>query len=137
MNKPKLNENNERQLISSGTSWEQQFGYSRAVKTHNMVYVAGTTSVDETGKIIGLNDPYQQAVFIYKKIDKALQEAGSSLKDVVRVRTFVTDIARWKEAAKAQGEVFAEIRPAATLVQVSALVEKELLVEIEVDAIIH
>ncbi len=137
MNKPKTDKNIEKQLISSGTSWERQFGYSRAVRTHNMVYVAGTTSVDEMGKIYGLNDPYRQAIFIYKKIDKALQEAGSSLKDVVRVRTFVTDITRWKEVAKAQGEVFAEIRPAATLVQVSSLVEKGLLVEIEVDAIIE
>ena len=102
-----------------------------------MVFVAGTTAVDETGKIVGMNDPYRQAVFIYNKIDKALHEAGSSLKDVVRVRTFVTDISKWKEVAKAQGEVFAEIRPAATLVQVAALVEKELLAEIEVDAIIH
>jgi enamine deaminase RidA (YjgF/YER057c/UK114 family) len=137
MDKNKTNESGDKQLISSGTIWERQFGYSRAVRLQNMVFVAGTTAVDETGKTIGMNDPYQQAVFIYKKIDKALQEAGSSLKDVVRVRTFVTDITRWKEVAKAQGEVFADIRPAATLVQVAALVEKELLAEIEVDAIIH
>jgi enamine deaminase RidA (YjgF/YER057c/UK114 family) len=137
MDKSITNEKGGKQLISSGTTWERQFGYSRAIRINNMVFVAGTTAVDETGKIIGLNDPYRQAVFIYKKIDKALHEAGSSLKDVVRVRTFITDIARWKEVAKAQGEVFAEIRPAATLVQVAALVEKELLAEIEVDAIIH
>lgn len=137
MDKSKKDESRDRQLISSGTTWERQFGYSRAVRIHNMVFVAGTTAVDETGKIVGMNDPYRQAVFIYNKIDKALHEAGSSLKDVVRVRTFVTDISKWKEVAKAQGEVFAEIRPAATLVQVAALVEKELLAEIEVDAIIH
>jgi enamine deaminase RidA (YjgF/YER057c/UK114 family) len=101
------------------------------------VFVAGTTAVDETGKTVGVNDPYKQAAFIYRKIDKALREAGSSLNDVVRVRTFVTDISTWEEVARAQGEVFANVRPAATLVQVSALVEKELLVEIEVDAVIQ
>jgi enamine deaminase RidA (YjgF/YER057c/UK114 family) len=126
-----------RQLISSGTIWEKKFGYSRAVKTGNFVFVAGTTAVDETGKVIGENDPYQQAIFIYKKIEKALKEAGASLQNVVRVRTFVTDIKRWEEVARAQGEVFAEIRPAATLVEVNALVEPELLVEIEADALIE
>jgi len=125
-----------RQLISSGTSWEKKFGYSRAVKTGNFVFVAGTTAVDETGKVVGENDPYQQAIFIFKKIERALKEAGASLQNVVRVRTFVTDIKRWEEVAKAQGEVFAEIRPAATLVEVKALVQPELLVEIEADALI-
>ena len=126
-----------KQLISSGTIWEKKFGYSRAVKLGKNVFVAGTTAVDEAGNVIGDNDPYQQASFIYKKIDKALNEAGSSLKDVIRVRTFVTDIKRWEEVAKAQGEVFEEIRPAATLVEVKALVRPELLVEIEVDAVIQ
>jgi enamine deaminase RidA (YjgF/YER057c/UK114 family) len=126
-----------KQLVSSGTSWERRFGYSRAVRLDRTVFVSGTTAVDESGKTVGVNDPYVQAVFIYRKIDKALREAGSSLNDVVRVRTFVTDISTWEEVARAQGEVFAEVRPAATLVQVSALVEKELLVEIEVDAVIQ
>jgi enamine deaminase RidA (YjgF/YER057c/UK114 family) len=126
-----------KQLVSSGTTWERRFGYSRAVRLDRTVFVAGTTAVDEAGKIVGANDPYKQAAFIYKKIDKALREAGSSLKDVVRVRTFVTDISTWEEVARAQGEVFVDVRPAATLVQVSALVEKELLVEIEVDAVIQ
>lgn len=126
----------ERQLISSGTIWERKFGYSRAVKAGNFVFVAGTTAVNEKGEVVGGNDPYQQAVFIYQKIEKALTEAGASLQDVVRVRTFVTNIKRWEEVAKAQGEVFADIRPAATLVEVKALVEPELLVEIEVDALI-
>jgi len=124
-----------RQLISSGTTWEKQYGYSRAVRVGGAVYVAGTTAVDETGQVIGENDPYRQARFIYAKIDKALAEAGASLADVVRARAFVTDIARWTEVARAQGEVFGEIRPAATLVQVSALVDPRLLVEIEADAI--
>ena len=126
-----------KQLISSGTIWEKKFGYSRAVKIGNHVFVAGTTAVNENGEVIGGDDPYKQAVFIYKKIEKALHEAGASLSDVVRIRTFVTDISRWEEVAKAQGEVFAEIRPAATLVEVKALVKPELLVEIEADAIIE
>lgn len=124
-----------RTLISSGTIWEQKYGYSRAVLVGDQVVVAGTTAVDETGAIIGEGSPYEQARFIYQKIDRALREAGSSLRDVVRVRTFVVDITRWEEVARAQGEVFAAIRPAATLVQVSALVDPKLLVEIEVDAV--
>jgi enamine deaminase RidA (YjgF/YER057c/UK114 family) len=126
-----------KQLISSGTIWEKKFGYSRAVKLGNNVFVAGTTAVDEFGNVIGEDDPYVQASFIYRKIEKALREAGSSLNDVVRVRTFVTDIKRWEEVGRAQGEVFEEIRPAATLVEVTALVRKELMVEIEVDAVIQ
>jgi len=133
----KIEQTGDKQLVSTGTVWEKKFGYSRAVRIGNMVFVAGTTAVDEAGKIVGIDDPYQQAIFIYKKIDKALREASSSLKDVVRVRTFVTDISRWEEVAKAQGEVFADIRPAATLVQVTALVEQDLLAEIEVDAVIQ
>jgi enamine deaminase RidA (YjgF/YER057c/UK114 family) len=125
----------ERQLISSGTSWEKLYGYSRAVRVGNAVYVAGTTAVDEKGKVVG-DDPYRQAKFIYEKIGKALREAGASMEDVVRVRAFVTDIITWTEVARAQGEVFGKIRPAATLVQVTALVDSQLLVEIEADAII-
>ena len=124
-----------RKLISSGTSWERLYGYSRAVVVGDSIFVAGTTAVDEKGVLVGENNPYEQAKFIFQKIERALREAGSSLRDVVRVRTFVTDIARWEDVAKAQGEVFADIRPAATLVQVSALVRPDLLVEIEVDAI--
>lgn len=125
-----------RQLITSGTKWERLYGYSRAVKLGNTVYVAGTTAVDESGNVVGADDPYAQARFIYQKIGKALAEAGASLNDVVRVRTFVTDILRWTDVGRAQGEVFADIRPAATLVQVSALVDSRLLVEIEVDAVV-
>jgi enamine deaminase RidA (YjgF/YER057c/UK114 family) len=125
----------QRQLISSGTQWERLYGYSRAVRVGNTVHVAGTTAVDEAGNVVGRGDPYRQTRVVYDKIAKALAEAGASLTDVVRVRTFVTDISRWTEVARAQGEVFADIRPAATLVQVSALVDPELLVEIEVDAV--
>ena len=127
----------EKQLVSSGTIWEQRFGYSRAVRIGDVIAVAGTTAVDEAGNVVGLNDPYTQAKFVYEKIDRALHEAGSSLSDVIRVHTFVTDISRWEDVARAQGEVFAEIRPAATLVQVVALVRPELLVEIEVDAMVQ
>lgn len=126
-----------RKTISSGTIWEKKFGYSRAVKLGKFVFVAGTTAVDENNEIVGKDDPYQQAKFIYKKIEKALQEAGASLKNVVRIRTFVTDIKRWEEVGRAQGEVFESIRPAATLVEVNALVNPELLVEIEADAVIE
>jgi enamine deaminase RidA (YjgF/YER057c/UK114 family) len=126
-----------KQLISSGTIWEKKFGYSRAVKVGNMVFVAGTTAVSETGETVGVNDPYKQAIFIYKKIEKALHKAGAQLKDVVRIRTFVTNISMFDEVAKAQGEIFENIRPAATLVEVNALVNPDLLVEIEADAVIE
>jgi len=126
----------DRQLISSGTTWEKKFGYSRAVRIGNLIAVAGTTAVDEHGTVIGAGDPGAQARFIYQKIGRALDEAGASLDHVVRVRTFVTDISRWEDVGRVQGEVFANVRPAATLVEVSALVSPELLVEIEVDALI-
>jgi len=125
-----------RRRVSSGTEWEQRYGYSRAIRAGNAVYVAGTTAVDAAGNVIGAGDPYRQARYIYEKIAAALGEAGASLTDVVRVRTFVTDIHRWMEVARAQGEVFDAIRPAATLVQVVALVDPRLLVEIEVDAVV-
>jgi len=125
----------ERKLISSGTVWEKKYGYSRAVRVGNLVAVAGTTAVDENGTVVGPGSPFEQATFIFQKIEKALVQAGSSLQDVVRVRTFITDISRWEEVARAQGNVFRDIRPAATLVQVSALISPDLLVEIEVDAI--
>ncbi|MBI4519898.1 MAG: RidA family protein [Gemmatimonadetes bacterium] len=121
--------------MSSGTVWEKKYGYSRAVQVGDLVVVAGTTAVDDDGAVVGTGSPYAQAKFIYEKIERALRQAGSSLRDVVRVRTFVVDMSRWEEVARVQGEVFAEIRPAATLVQVNALVSPELLVEIEVDAI--
>ncbi len=126
-----------KQLISSGTTWEKKFGYSRAARTGNFVFVAGTTAVNSSGEVVGTNDPYQQAVFIFTKIEKALHEAGASLHHVVRIRTFVTDIKQWEAVAKAQGEIFEDIRPAATLVEVKSLVDPGLLVEIEVDAIVE
>jgi enamine deaminase RidA (YjgF/YER057c/UK114 family) len=126
-----------RQNIGSGTIWEQKFGYSRAVRVGNQVSVAGTVSVDENSNTVGGDDMYAQARFIWTKIERALTEAGAKFTDVVRIRTFVTDISRWEEAARAQGEIFHDIRPAATLVQVVALVRPELLIEIEADAVIQ
>jgi len=127
----------QRQLISSGTVWEKKYGYSRAVKVGNMVFVAGTTAVDDNGEVIGLGDMYAQTDFIYKKIAKALQQAGANMTDVVRIRTFITDMSRYEEVLKSQGEVFENIRPAATLVEVTALIDERLMVEIEVDAVIE
>jgi len=126
----------ERTLISSGTVWEKTYGYSRAVRVGNVIAVAGTTAVDDTGAVVGKGNPGDQARFIFQKIERALVQAGSSLQDVVRVRTFITDISRWEEVARVQGDVFGDIRPAATLVQVSAFISPDLLVEIEVDAIV-
>jgi enamine deaminase RidA (YjgF/YER057c/UK114 family) len=126
-----------RQLISSGTIWEKKFGYSRAVKVGNLVFVAGTTSANENGEVVGKDDVYQQAIFIYKKIGKALQEAGASMQNIVRLRTFITDMNRHAEVLKAQGEIFSDIRPAATIVEVSALINPDLLLEIEADAVIE
>ncbi len=121
--------------ISSGTKWENSVGYSRAVKIGNLVEVAGTVAV-EKGEIVGKGDPYLQTRSILQKIEFTLQEAGASLKDVVRTRLFVTDISNWQAVGKAHGEFFKDIKPVTTLVQVVALVDPELLVEIEARAII-
>lgn len=125
-----------RQNIASGTKWEAIVGYSRAVRVGSIVEVAGTTAVDENGALVGAGDPYEQARYIFTKIEKALHEAGASLNDVVRTRIFVTSIAHWEAVGRAHGEVFRQIRPASTLVEVSALINPELLVEIEAQAIL-
>ena len=126
-----------KQLISSGTKWEILYGYSRAVKVGNTIAVSGTTAVDEEGNVVGENDFYAQATFIYQKIDRALQELGASLTNVIRVRIFITDMSHHEEVLKAQGEFLSTVRPAATIVEVTALIDKKLLVEIEADAVME
>ena len=123
--------------ISSGAKWEDIVGYSRAVKIGNVIEVAGTSALDENGNIVGINDPYEQTMFIIKKIEKALQSAGATLNDVVRTRMFVTDISRWEEIGRAHGEYFREIKPVSTMVEVKSLISPEMLVEMEVTAIIQ
>ncbi|MBK7318119.1 RidA family protein [Candidatus Villigracilis affinis] len=122
--------------ISSGAKWEDIVGYSRAVRVGNMIEVAGTTAVDERGEIVGVNNPYEQTKYILAKIESALIEAGASMKDVVRTRMFVTDISKWEEIGKAHGEFFKEIKPAASMIEVKGLINPELLVEIEVTAVL-
>lgn len=126
----------EKQHYFSGAKWESIVGYSRAIRVGNQIFVTGTTATDESGEIVGVGDAYAQTVQVIRNIERALVALGASLKDVVRTRMFVTDIVRWEEYGRAHGEFFRDIQPCATMVEVSALIDNRMLIEIEADAII-
>jgi enamine deaminase RidA (YjgF/YER057c/UK114 family) len=124
----------ERKNYTTGAPWEDIVGYCRAVRIGKQLEISGTVASDENG-VVGKNDPYEQTKFIIGKVEKVLKQAGFSLEDVVRTRMFVTDISRWEEVGKAHGEYFRSIKPVTTMVEVSKLIDKDYLVEIEMTAL--
>lgn len=125
-----------RESVPAGTIYADSFGYSRAVRVGNTIYVGGTTATDETGRVHGKGDMYAQTLYVLKRIKTALEKLDASMNDVVRTRVFVTDIDRWQEVAQAHGAFFSETKPAAALIEVSRLIDPDLLVEIEADVVI-
>lgn len=124
-----------RQNLSSGSPWEKKVGYSRAVRVGSIIEISGTVAINDQNEVVGKNDPYLQTAFILQKIKKVLEDCGSKLEDVVRTRIFVTDISRWEEIGKAHGEIFADIRPATSMIEIKALIDPAYMVEIETTAI--
>ncbi|MGA8026749.1 MAG: RidA family protein [Bryobacteraceae bacterium] len=124
----------DRQNISSGAKWEDIVGYSRAVRVGTRIYLTGTTAIDDSGNIVGIDDGYKQTVQAIGNIERALKQAGATLRNVVRTRMFVTDITRWEEYGRAHREFFGDIRPCATMIEVRALIDPNMLIEIEAEA---